>query len=212
MWRKLLANFTHLMALLLWAGGAMAFVGKMPQLGWAIWAVVVINAIFSFWQEFRAEKAADALKKLLPQFARVLRDGNEAKVPANELVPGDVIVLSEGDHISADARLVEEAEMRVDLSTLNGESAPARRTAEASLRDGLTVMERPNSESILPCVLPRTTESPRRAISVSRQNWRSTIRCRAAASACGQWIPTRGASSPMPTCSSAAGLPEQVAP
>jgi magnesium-transporting ATPase (P-type) len=144
LWRKLLANFTHLMALLLWAGGAMAFIGKMPQLGWAIWAVVVINAIFSFWQEFRAEKAADALKKLLPQFARVLRDGNEAKVPANELVPGDVIVLSEGDHISADARLVEEAEMRVDLSTLNGESAPARRTAEASLRDGLTVMERPN--------------------------------------------------------------------
>jgi len=144
MWRKLLANFTHLMALLLWAGGAMAFVGKMPQLGWAIWAVVVINAFFSFWQEFRAEKAADALKKLLPQFARALRDGNEAKIPAHELVPGDVIVLSEGDHISADARLVEEAEMRVDLSTLNGESNPARRTAEASLRDGLTVMERPN--------------------------------------------------------------------
>jgi Ca2+-transporting ATPase len=144
MWRKLLANFTHLMALLLWAGGAMAFVGKMPQLGWAIWAVVVINAFFSFWQEFRAEKAADALKKLLPQFARAVRDGHEAKVPAHELVPGDVIVLSEGDHISADARLVEEAEMRVDLSTLNGESAPARRTAEASLRDGITVMERPN--------------------------------------------------------------------
>jgi Ca2+-transporting ATPase len=104
----------------------------------------VINAFFSFWQEFRAEKAADALKKLLPQFARAVRDGHEAKVPANELVPGDVIVLSEGDHISADARLVEEAEMRVDLSTLNGESNPARRTAEASLRDGLTVMERPN--------------------------------------------------------------------
>ncbi|MCX6100542.1 MAG: cation-transporting P-type ATPase, partial [Candidatus Bipolaricaulota bacterium] len=144
LWRKFAANFTHLMALLLWAGGAMAFVGKMPQLGWAIWAVIVINAIFSFWQEFRAEKAADALKKLLPQFARVLRDGHEAKVPAEELVPGDVIILSEGDHISADARLVEENEMRVDLSTLNGESAPARRTAEASLREGLTTMERPN--------------------------------------------------------------------
>ena len=144
LWRKFAANFTHLMALLLWAGGAMAFVGKMPQLGWAIWAVIVINAIFSFWQEFRAEKAADALKKLLPQFARVLRDGHEAKIPAEELVPGDVIILSEGDHISADARLVEENEMRVDLSTLNGESAPARRTAEASLREGLTTMERPN--------------------------------------------------------------------
>jgi magnesium-transporting ATPase (P-type) len=144
LWRKLVANFTHLMALLLWAGGAMAFIGKMPQLGWAVWSVIVINAIFSFWQEFRAEKAADALKKLLPQFARVMRDGQETKVPAEELVPGDVILFSEGDHISADARLVEENEMRVDLSTLNGESNPARRTAEASLRDGLTVMERPN--------------------------------------------------------------------
>ncbi len=144
LWRKFLANFTHLMALLLWAGGAMAFIGKMPQLGWAIWIVVVINAAFSFWQEFRAEKAADALKMLLPQFARVVRDGQEAKIPAEELVPGDLIVLSEGDHVSADARLVEESEMRVDLSTLNGESAPARRTAEASLREGLSVIERPN--------------------------------------------------------------------
>ncbi len=144
LWRKFLANFTHLMALLLWAGGAMAFIGKMPELGWAIWAVVVINAIFSFWQEFRAEKAGDALKKLLPQFARVLRDGQETRIQAEQLVPGDVIVLSEGDHISADARLVEENEMRVDLSTLNGESNPARRTAEASLRDGISVMERPN--------------------------------------------------------------------
>jgi len=144
MWRKFLANFTHLMALLLWVGGVMAFIGKMPQLGWAIWAVIVINAIFSFWQEFRAEKAADALKKLLPQFARVMRNGTETKIPAEELVPGDVILLAEGDHISADARLVEENEMRVDLSTLNGESNPARRTAEASLRDGLSAMERPN--------------------------------------------------------------------
>ncbi len=80
----------------------------------------------------------------MPHFARVLRDGQETKILAEELVPGDVILLSEGDHISADARLVEENEMRVDLSTLNGESNPARRTAEASLRDGLSVMERPN--------------------------------------------------------------------
>jgi len=144
LWRKFLANFTHLMALLLWVGGAMAFIGKMPQLGWAVWSVIVINAIFSFWQEFRAEKAAEALKKLLPRFARVLRDGQETKVLAEELVPGDVLLLSEGDHISADARLVEENEMRVDLSTLNGESVPARRTAEASLREGLTLTERPN--------------------------------------------------------------------
>src|SRR5512143_2806253 len=108
LWKKFLANFTHLMALLLWAGGIMAFIGQMPQLGWAVWAVVLINGAFSFWQEFKAEKATEALKKLLPSFARVIRGGQELKLPTEELVPGDVILLAEGDHISADARLVEE--------------------------------------------------------------------------------------------------------
>src|SRR5512143_2962044 len=108
LWKKFLANFTHLMALLLWAGGVMAFIGQMPQLGWAVWAVILINGAFSFWQEFKAEKATEALKKLLPSFARVIRGGQELKLPTEELVPGDVILLAEGDHISADARLVEE--------------------------------------------------------------------------------------------------------
>src|SRR5512137_824441 len=98
LWKKFLANFTHLMALLLWAGGAMAFVGQMPQLGWAVWAVIVINAVFSFWQEYKAEKATEALKKMLPSYAHVIRDGQEQKILAEELVPGDVILLSEGDH------------------------------------------------------------------------------------------------------------------
>ena len=144
LWKKFLANFTHLMALLLWGGGAMAFVGGMPQLGWAIWGVVVINAVFSFWQEFRAERATEALRRILPRTARVVRDGLEAKIPAKDLVPGDVILLSEGDSISADARLVEASELRVNLSTLTGESAPAPRTSEASERGDLPQTDRPN--------------------------------------------------------------------
>jgi Ca2+-transporting ATPase len=144
LWKKFLANFTHLMALLLWGGGAMAFVGKMPQLGWAIWGVVVINAVFSFWQEFRAERATAALRRLLPRTARVVRDGCETKLPAEELVPGDVILLGEGDSISADARLVEASELRVNLSTLTGESVPSPRTNEASERGDLPPTERPN--------------------------------------------------------------------
>jgi P-type Ca2+ transporter type 2C len=63
---KFLANFTHVTALLLWAGGAMAFIARMPQLGWAIWAVILINAVFLFWQEYKAERATEALKRLLP--------------------------------------------------------------------------------------------------------------------------------------------------
>ena len=87
---KFLANFTHLMAILLWVGGGMAFIGRMPQLGWAIWAVIVINAVFSFWQEHRAEQAMAALQKLLPHQVKVLRDDKVMQVPAEELVPGAV--------------------------------------------------------------------------------------------------------------------------
>ncbi|HBA88550.1 MAG TPA: ATPase [Geobacter sp.] len=144
LYRKLLAHFTHLMALLLWAGGVMAFVGGMPQLGWAIWCVVFINAVFSFWQEFRAERAVEALKKLLPQQASVIRDGVELQVEAEELVPGDLVVISQGDRISADLRLVEEWDLRVDQSTLSGESHPARKTAQPLHGEALSRTELPN--------------------------------------------------------------------
>ena len=141
---KFLANFTHLMAILLWVGGIVAIVGKMPQLAIAIWMVNVINGAFSFWQEFRAEKATEALRKMLPHFVRVLRDGDEKRIAAEELVPGDVMLLAEGDRISADGRLVEEAELRTDQSTLTGEAHPVRKTAEAVLRTDLAHVELPN--------------------------------------------------------------------
>ena len=131
LWVKLLANFTHLMAILLWIAGMVAFIAQMPQLAISIWTVNLINGAFSFWQEYKAEKATEALRRLLPVYARVLRDGEEQRIPAEELVPGDVMLLSEGDRISADARLVEEAELRVDQSTLTGESHPVRKTSEA---------------------------------------------------------------------------------
>ncbi len=144
LWLKFAANFTHLMAILLWVGGAVAFVAQMPQLGIAIWMVVIINGVFSFWQEYRAEKATQALREMLPSYVRALRDGEEQRILAKELVPGDVILLAEGDRISADARLVQEAELRVDQSTLSGESHPVRKTAEAVLRDDLARAELPN--------------------------------------------------------------------
>jgi magnesium-transporting ATPase (P-type) len=134
LYRRLFANFTHLMALLLWTGGILAFIGHLPQLGWAIWSVLVVNAVFSFCQEYRAERAVEALRKLLPVYARVLRDGGERRIPAEELVPGDVMLLAEGELISADGRVVQEAELRVDQSTLSGESYPLRKAADVVLR------------------------------------------------------------------------------
>ena len=141
---KFLENFYHLFAILLWVGGALAFVGEMPELGWAIFAVIFINAIFSFWQEFRAEKATEALMQMIPRNAKVIRDGQTQQISAVDLVPGDLIVLEEGDAISADARLIEEFELRTNNATLTGESEPVRKTASPHRDATLTPIEMPN--------------------------------------------------------------------
>ena len=143
-WQLLLSQGSHPMALVLLGAGVLALIGGRPVLGLVIWGVVVVNAGFSFWQEYRAERAIAALKRLLPAYARVLRAGQETKVPASEIVPGDVLVLAEGDNIPADARLVEAAGLRVNQATLTGEAMPALKAADASLREGLSELERPN--------------------------------------------------------------------
>ncbi|WP_010238388.1 cation-translocating P-type ATPase [Clostridium arbusti] len=141
---KFLANFTHLMAILLWVGGIASFIAKMPELGIAIWMVNVINGLFSFWQEFRAEKATEALRQLIPDYARVLRNGEEQKILAEELVPGDIMMLSEGDRISADARLVEASDIRINQSTLTGESRSIHKVKDVVLRDDISRLEQSN--------------------------------------------------------------------
>src|SRR5579859_2961769 len=143
-WQLLLSQGTHAMALVLLGAGVLAMVGGRLVLGLVIWGVVVVNAAFSFWQEYRAERAVAALKRILPAYARVLRSGLETRVPASEIVPGDVLVLAEGDNIPADARVVEAAGLRVNQATLTGEAMPALKSADASLREGLSELERPN--------------------------------------------------------------------
>jgi len=141
---RLLRELVHFMALLLWAAGALAFVSGMPELGWAIWAVVVINAAFSFWQEHKAERALRALSQVLPQTTHVVRDGAVRGIPARELVVGDLLQLDEGDRVSADARLVQAAQLRVDLSLLTGESVPVDRTADRAPVAATAPAEAPN--------------------------------------------------------------------
>ena len=141
---KFLSNFTHLMAILLWAAGLIALLADIPELAIAIWMVNIINGSFSFWQEFRAGKATDALKKMLPDYVRVLRGGEELQLLAEELVPGDIMLLSEGDRISADARLVEDNDLRVNQSTLTGESNPVHKASDPVLRTDLSKAEMPN--------------------------------------------------------------------
>ncbi|HOI40572.1 MAG TPA: cation-transporting P-type ATPase [Methanobacterium sp.] len=136
---KFVANLYQLLALLLWAASILAFLSGTFQLGFAIIGVIIINAVFSFWQEYKAEKALEALKGILPSKAKIIREGLEKEILSAELVPGDVLVLEEGDNISADARLVEAYQMKVDSSNLTGESKPVRKVAHAkkSHADGL---------------------------------------------------------------------------
>ncbi|MDD5467914.1 MAG: cation-transporting P-type ATPase [Anaerolineales bacterium] len=143
-WSRLRNHAVHPMALLLWGAGILALLVRQPALALVIWALVLANAGFSFWREYRAEQELEALKHLLPSYARIVREGEEQNVPTSDVVPGDVLILAEGDNIAADARVVEEYGLRINNASLTGESMPAHKTAEASFREGISELERPN--------------------------------------------------------------------
>jgi potassium/sodium efflux P-type ATPase len=143
-WRRLLQYMIHPMALLLWLAGLAAMLVGRLELGVIIWMVVLVNASFSYWRENRAVKAVAVLKELLPVYTRVIREGKEMKVPASEIVPGDLLSLAEGDNVPADARLVEAYGLRTNNSTLTGETLPAARNQDASLRSDVSELEQPN--------------------------------------------------------------------
>ena len=133
MWRRFGAHLVNMFALLLWVAAALSFVSDQAALGWAVILVILLNAVFAFVQEFRAEKAIEALRNMLPPKARVIRDGQMQEVEARLLVPGDIMVVEEGDLISADARLIYSADLRVDNSALTGEVDPVARRAETTV-------------------------------------------------------------------------------
>ncbi|MER5202180.1 cation-transporting P-type ATPase [Streptomyces sp. NPDC002825] len=126
---ELARQVTHPLALLLWAAALLAWWAGIVPVALAVVVVIVVNAAFAFVQERQAERAVEALAAYLPERAKVLRDGQEQVVDAVDLVPGDVLMVEEGDRISADARLVAGG-VEVDLSALTGESMPAYRSAD----------------------------------------------------------------------------------
>ncbi len=135
--RCFLSQFTHFLAVLLWLAAGLSFLTEYLQpgegvatMGWVIIGVIVINAAFAFVQEYKADRAMHSLQKLLPATAWVMRDNQPRQIPRTELVPGDLLLLEEGQQIPADARLVETVGMRVDHAALTGESLPTRRTIE----------------------------------------------------------------------------------
>ncbi|MBI4844714.1 MAG: cation-transporting P-type ATPase [Nitrospirae bacterium] len=134
--KKLTEQFTHFLAILLWVGAFFSFLSEylhpgegMLTLGFAIVGVIFINAGFTFIQEHRAEKALAALRKMLPASVRVLRGGEEREVLSADIVPGDIIFISEGDRVPADARIIQASGIMMNNAPLTGESEPVPRTS-----------------------------------------------------------------------------------
>ena len=139
-----ISQFEDTMILVLLAASALsAFLGHVVD-AIAIAVILVLNAIIGFVQEYRAEKAIDALKKMVSPQARVFRDGVERKVAARELVQGDVIILGEGDLIPSDARLIESFALECDEAILTGESMPVKKDYSKVCPESALLAERPN--------------------------------------------------------------------
>jgi len=137
-------QLTDFMVLVLLGATAISlFLGEMVD-AVAIMLIVVLNAVFGFVQEFKAERALDALQKLAVPHTRVIRNGEEILIAARDVVPGDVVVLQAGDRVPADARIVDAMACRVDESILTGESVPVSKTVAPLRQAGVELAERTN--------------------------------------------------------------------
>lgn len=141
---KLYKQFLHPATWILVLASLLALLRGDPILGFVIFALTIANAGFTFYRGYRAEQAIQKLQEVLPSYAHVLRDGIDVHIPAKEVVPGDVLILAEGDNIPADARVVEEYGLRTNNATLTGESVPARKVADPTYHHDISELEQPN--------------------------------------------------------------------
>lgn len=133
LWKKFLSQFTDLMVLILIAAAAVSIAIVLIEGGegghelidaYVILGIVVLNGCIGFFQEYRSDKAIEALQKMIHPHCKVIRDGQQQEIDVRELVPGDVVVLAEGDKIPADGILFESNELKIDEAVLTGESVP----------------------------------------------------------------------------------------
>jgi Ca2+-transporting ATPase len=130
-WRIVWDQLTGMLVIILIVAAVVSFiVGDLKDAG-AVLAIVVLNAILGFVQEYRAERAMAALKKLVVPTVRVRREGESAEIPATQLVPGDIVFLEAGNLVPADGRLLEVASLRMQEAILTGESEPIEKTVKA---------------------------------------------------------------------------------
>jgi Ca2+-transporting ATPase len=141
---KFLAHLKDLFSILLLFASLLSALSGMWQLSFIILVVVLVNTIFSLFQEWRAEKAMQTLTNWMPEYAKVIRDGELQKILVKKLVPGDVIVLEEGDRVPADARLFEAFELWTNNVPLTGESEPQPRSDKPTKVTNGSYLDSPN--------------------------------------------------------------------
>jgi sodium/potassium-transporting ATPase subunit alpha len=142
---RLLREFVQFFSVILWVAAALAFVAEwsvpgqgMARIGYALIGVILVSGIFSFWQEYRVEQTLNALQKLLPRQVNLLRGGLLAGLAVEQLVPGDFVLLEQGEIVPADCRLIEAFGVRVNNATLTGEAMPQTRDSLPSQEDDVT--------------------------------------------------------------------------
>jgi magnesium-transporting ATPase (P-type) len=141
--RRFLFQFNNILVYVLLAAGFTKLMLGLWLDATVILAVVILNALLGFIQEGRAEKALDSIRNMLSAEARVVRGGETRLIPAEELVPGDIVVLESGDRIPADLRLIDVKNLRTEEAALTGESIPAEKSTEP-VSIGATVGDRNN--------------------------------------------------------------------
>jgi Ca2+-transporting ATPase len=139
-----LNQFKDFMILVLIAASIIAGISGDITDAIIILIIVILNAIVGFVQEYRAEKAMDALKKIAALQAQVLRDGKPVSMPSSEIVPGDIVLLEAGNIAPADLRLIETFGLQIDESTLTGESVPSEKTEKRMNEIDLSIGDRKN--------------------------------------------------------------------
>jgi Ca2+-transporting ATPase len=143
-WEILLEQFKNILILILLGATAISLVLGHGVESIVIAVIVLFAVLLGFIQEFRAERAIEALRKMAAPTASVLRDGKEVEIPARDLVPGDVIILHTGDRIPADARLLEAINLQVEEAALTGESVPVEKHSQPLSGEDLPVGDRKN--------------------------------------------------------------------
>ena len=141
---KLLSHFKDLFGILLLFASALSAISGLWQLSLIILGVVLLNIFVSLFQESRAEKAMQTLKHWMPEYAKVIRDGELQKVLVKKIVPGDIIVLEAGDRVPADARLITAFDLWTNNVPLTGESEPQPRNAKPSKMIDKAYLDSPN--------------------------------------------------------------------